>query len=214
VKRDVVAILAAHRLDPARRELYVEGHRDRMVLLWLVGADLHENSRIVEVRFVDVNVDTGGERGRLLKFAAEVEGDPAQIRALVDADFDRLLGMTVPSNVWLTDRRDLEGYVLREDCLDKVFRLAASTDQVNVGDILRALTSAARRLSALRVMSARTGLDLPFQKTPLAKHVAATKTGFTLDIESYLRVLLQNGGVSLSRYGAIYSESLVSRSGS
>lgn len=197
LRRDVAAIVSAHQFDPARRELYVEGRRDRVFLLWLAGKSLANDVRIVEIQFVDVPIGVGGERGRLLSLVQQVQGTPAKIRGFVDADFDRIFNQPNPPNVWFTDLRDLEAYLLHEECLRKLFHLAANTDQVDAGQLLATILAAGRRLAALRILSIRRGLNLPFQRTELQRHVDATSGGFTLNFESYVSALLQNAGISL-----------------
>src|SRR6266542_1133360 len=69
LRRVPETILIAHRMDPGRRELYVEGVRDRVFLNWLVGDGLGLRSAVVPIELVDLpNVDEGGNRERLKRF--------------------------------------------------------------------------------------------------------------------------------------------------
>lgn len=65
MRRDPQTILTAHRMDPTRRELYVEGPSDRIFLDWLAGEEKDANARIIEVSLVDLPRVSllGGRRG-------------------------------------------------------------------------------------------------------------------------------------------------------
>src|SRR5206468_3136096 len=69
LRRDPEAIVTAHLMDRARRELYVEGRRDRIFLDWLISTDRHPDVSVVEISSVNLPEISGGERGRLLHFA-------------------------------------------------------------------------------------------------------------------------------------------------
>src|ERR1039458_9003533 len=107
MQRDIKAIIVAHRIDPKRRELYVEGRRDRSFFLWFLGNERDPNAIIFDIDSVrcDDPVE-GGCRGRLLTFATNIRSYNLKVRCFADADFDRILNRPVPANTWLTDRRD------------------------------------------------------------------------------------------------------------
>jgi len=88
----------------------------------------------------------------LIAFAEEVEGASAQIKIFADADTDRIFGRSVPANVWLTDNRDLEAYILRKECFEKVIKLGFNDDRVKANDALRQVISLGRQLTVLRLM--------------------------------------------------------------
>lgn len=198
MRQDPQRILAAHRMDPARRELYVEGHSDRIFLDWLVGDQKSKDARIIEIGLVELLGEiTGGEKGRLLTFAREVEGADAQIKVLADADTDRILERSVPTNVLLTDKRDLEGYVLRPECVEKVIRLGYLNDRLDAHHVLREVTSLGRELGILRLMSELDERDLPFQRTELRRHLIINGDSVRFNLEGFATALLHNAGISL-----------------
>lgn len=204
MRQDPQRILAAHRMDPGRRELYVEGPGDRIFLGWLVGDQKSPHARIIEVDLVELSSDvTGGKKGRLIAFAGEVEGAGAQIKVFADADTDRILDRAVPSNVWLTDKRDLEGYILRPECIEKIVRLGHLNDRLDVDAILQQATSLGREVGILRLMSDLDKRDLPFQRTDLKRHLRAAKSVVHLNFEGYVTALLQNAGISLKERSEI-----------
>lgn len=206
MRQDPQRILAAHRMDPERRELYVEGHSDRIFLSWLIGDKKNKDARIVESGLVELpDHIPGGEKGRLLAFAREVEGAAAQIRILVDADTDRIMERTAPSNVLLTDKRDLEGYVLRLECVEKVLRLGYLNERLDAREILRRVTALGRELGLMRLMSEVDERDLPFQRTELRGHLTFDGGSISLNSQGYATALLQNADISLKELPEIVS---------
>lgn len=200
LRRSPQAVLVAHAMDTSRKELYVEGQRDRLILLWLLGVDLSSNVSVREIAFVDLPIDMpGGERGRLTYFANWLGQRDVRIRMFADADWDRLLERPVPTRVWLTDHRDMEGYVFCERCIDRVLRLGIGTDRISAAVLLANFRENGRRLGLIRIMSELDGLNLPFQGTRLGRHLQAKGGHVSLDLNGYLRALLQNAGISLSR---------------
>jgi hypothetical protein len=206
IRRSPQAILAAHKMDRERRELYVEGSRDRLFFAWLLGREKNPNAAVVEIAMVEsLEAAEGGERGRLLAFAEWMVRSEAQLKCFADADWDRLFGRGAPANVWLTDKRDLEGYTLREECLEKVLRLGMATERLDARALLATVLRAAREVGILRVLSVRQDLRLPFQKTDLWKHLVVT--GGTVSVRpSYLRALMQNAGIGLGRLAGIQAD--------
>lgn len=204
IRRAPKAIITAHRMYPSRRELYVEGRNDKIFLDYLVGGEKHPDARIIEIKLVDMPASaSGGEKGRLLDFAQEIEGAGAQIKAFADADTDRILGRSRPANVLLTDKRDLEGYVLREECVEKVLKLGLLEDALNAEDVLRRTNSLGRQLGVLRIMSEIDELELPFQRTDLSRHIDIEGYSVQLRLENYVRALIQNASMSLKVHSEI-----------
>ena len=200
IRRTPEAIVIAHVMDQSRKSLYVEGLRDRLFLSWLLGDQADNGAVIAEIDFVEIpESGAGGNRGRLIKFAEQLGTKDVAIRMFADADWDRVLGRCLPQRVWLTDYRDLEGYILCERCLDKLLRLGIGTERVSARNLLAAVLNSARPLGALRLASDIDGLNLPFQNTDLTRHVAGEGEAISVDLASYLRALLQNAGISLSR---------------
>jgi hypothetical protein len=72
----------------------------------------------------------------LIAFAKLLQESPHKYRVnfFADADYDRILGMSTPENVTLTDWRDLEAYGLSRECLSKLVVLGlASSDAIADG---------------------------------------------------------------------------------
>jgi hypothetical protein len=197
-RRDPQAILLAHEMDPARKELYVEGPSDRLFLLWIASDRLDPNAIIHDIAVVEVGEEVpGGERGRLLNFARTVERSLARISFFADADYDRILGRTgfIPANVVLTDGRDLEGYFLRQDCFEKIVRLALGIGMFPGVDLQKAFEDVGRLLGCLRLYSEMNSMSLPFQSTNLRKHVRFSPCQFKLNLKGYVSALANNAGL-------------------
>lgn len=194
-KRDPKVITLAHKMDPERRSLYVEGRTDRLFLKWVAGDNLDNNTIIQEIATVYIpNVSTGGERARLLEFASIVENDNVGIKFFLDADFDRVLDRlgNMPDNVWVTDGRDLESYYLREDCFEKMAILAFRSDSFSGRDLLKSLMRNGRRLGLLRLYSEANSLFLPFQNTRLPRYTKFRNGNLNINFDRYLIALLNN----------------------
>jgi hypothetical protein len=200
IKRTPEAIVVAHTMDRSRRELYVEGRRDRLFLGWLTSDSADSRASILEIEFVELPGPVlGGNKARLIQFANWLGDKEIQIRMFADADWDRALGRQVPERVWLTDHRDMEGYILCEQCIDKILRLGMGIADVSANALLAAVLQQCRPLGLLRILSELDNLNLPFQNTNLIRHVEGMAERVTVDFDTYLRALLQNAEISLTR---------------
>lgn len=193
-QQDPQTIFAAHRLDSERRDLFVEGAEDRRFLRVLAGDRLAPAAAIREIGTVKISGNSN--KRRLLEFAVLARSQ-SRIRFFADADFDRICGRTTPSNVWLTDCRDLEHYLLDDRSIAKVWGVALGRNQVDARGIRDAVLSAGRTLGILRFMSEADGSCLPFQRTALVGRIAADEQSVMVDLKRLLEVLLQNAGRSL-----------------
>lgn len=198
LRRPPEAIIAAHRIDPTRRELFVEGRRDRTFLEFLV-PNRDVNTRVIEISHVDLpTVTSGGERGRLLHFAEVVAPSSAQIRVFADADWDRVFERAQRENCDFTDFRDLEGYVLTDECVATAAELGLGVSPGLAIAVLHSALAEARRVAMLRIASERLGLRLPFQRVRWRRLVVMNGTDVHVDFERLVDSLLANAGSSSS----------------
>lgn len=202
-RRDALAIAASYKIDPQRRELYVEGQRDRLFIQWLTEGARSPDARIVEARFVDSPTALGGERGRLVAFGKSVEHLQLAIRIWLDADHDRIENEVVGSNIYLTDFRDLEGYFLREDCFTKFVMLGLAKDSPEGAGLLAQVLRESRRIGLLRIVSHRMGLALPFQDTEITRYMAWRAGTLSVDFDRLLNALMQSAGIPQKQRAAI-----------
>lgn len=200
MRRDAKAVIASHLLDPDRKEVFVEGHGDRILLNWICGPDRNPNARVLQASSLYLpDVPRGGERSRLLEFARLVVDSSARILLFIDADTDRLENVTPPPNVILTDGRDIESYILTPPCLDKVVRLGLGAESVEVNALHAQLMSVAATAGAIRMASDVEALALPFQRTDIRRYIrVADDSTVEFDTSAYVQTLLQNASVSLS----------------
>ncbi|WP_433215688.1 hypothetical protein ACQP00_06320 [Dactylosporangium sp. CS-047395] len=202
MRLDIGRILTAHRLDPSRKELYVEGVRDKSFLDWLVPVGLRINASIVLICNVEVlDAGEGGERSRLLKFLRTIEAESVDVHGLVDADSDPLSAAArgaMPSNAWVTDLRDLESYVLSVNNIRTALQLGFARDPALAPAIFASMAVEARWLAALRLTSEVAGLRLPVSEQKWLRHAKFDSLGtVVLDRKKILTSLLQSAGLSL-----------------
>ena len=205
LRRPPEAILVAHRMDGGRRELYVEGVRDSAFLGWLVGDDLAFKAAVVPIDMVEMpDVGEGGNRERLKQFLLQVASAGYDICGLLDADQGPLTGEEIPSNAWLTDFRDAEGYVMAPENVSAALRLGCGIVRGSAEPLLNSMLEIARYLAAVRLASYRLAMRLPVSKSRLSGSLTATPAGMlTLDKTKYLSALLQSAKVSLLQLGTL-----------
>jgi len=192
-------------MEPGRREVYVEGERDRAFLNWLATGTPPAKAVVIPIDFVDVPyVDEGGNRERLRLFLAEVAPAGYEIRGLLDADQAALTGESIPPNAWITDLRDAEGYVLGEENVDIALRLGCGIEGVAASALINSTSEVAVFLAAVRLVSQREALRLPVSRSRFKGYIRATSTGMlVLDRSAYLRALLQSADVNLRELNRI-----------
>lgn len=197
VRRQIDAYLTAIRMDPKRRHPFVEGLRDRNFLLWVCGSAINSDLTILTIDAVEfVTPIAGGNRGRLVEFAKIAEGQTDAIMFFADADYDVLLERSLPGNLLVTDRRDIEGYVFSEISVDKILKLSLNSNN-SANPIFRSVMRICRKVAAIRIYSEEKGLKLPFQETNLKRHISKIGSN-ELDSKAFVRSLFQNANLSIS----------------
>jgi len=153
--------------DRARRILFVEGDRDLSFCRELLPADKATNAVIYPISAVECDPVQGGERGRLVQTAAFFETTPAaqRVHFFADANGDRLLKNQLPSNITLTDGRDLEGYGLEPICIGRICAVGFPGITKTPDEILAKVRELARPIGILRAASQRAQLGLAFRRT-------------------------------------------------
>ena len=196
-------------LDSSRKVLFVEGSRDLAFWRGLVPSPDRGDTVIYPISAIKCEFAGGGERGRLLCIARAVLSSKSSDRVLffADADCDRILGHKEPSNVVLTDGRDLESYGLTQGCLTHLCVQGLGMDEVGAGPVLGRVVEVTRPIGILRIASQRVDLKLPFQRTfekrGLGRFLCGNKIDAHVDVDKLISTLLQNAGISLSRTGEI-----------
>jgi hypothetical protein len=193
LRRDPKAIIAQSIMDPIRREVYVEGYEDAIFLRWLSQNGNHPDARILEISLVEIpDIEEGGNRGRALAFAKEIGELNIKIYIFIDADFDNILGRTNPAKVILTDGRDIESYLIREECIDTALKLGFKIEEFPARNVLEIILKIGREIGFLRLLSEIESLDLPFQRTDLWNFILFNKDGYKIRLREYIQALIQN----------------------
>jgi hypothetical protein len=191
--------------DPTRRVLFVEGNRD--VVFWKVIVPTMQRGDTVIYPISEILADQvdGGERGRLIWYARTVAETliAGRVSFFADADNDRILQIPLPENVTLTDGRDLESYALSECCMIRLGLQGIGTPEHEAATLLSVVVAVTRPIGVLRIMAARKGIGLAFQRTlresRIRRFLQGDYLGVTLDVDRLLSTLLQNSNISLAR---------------
>ena len=200
MKRDIPALKAAHIMDSERRELYVEGRRDRLFFTSVAGCDCSSNTSIHEIDNIDIGSALDNcNRAKLITFAGLLRSENLHIRCFADADFDRLLNVTPPENTWLTDCRDLEGYFLQPESIHRLLTQGLAIESLKADDLIASVYRLGRPVGVLRFLSHRDDLKLPFKDRPLKPYLKRRQNVTQLEFDSYLQALMQGAGIKLTR---------------
>jgi hypothetical protein len=151
---------------------------------------------VTEIDEVEIGLTFGGARARLLALSQRLGGTEARAAFFLDANGERVSGKEEPPHVWWTDHRDLEGYLLVVEVMEKI--AAASGVDLDAETILHTVFRVGREVAAIRFYSGENGLDLPFQRTSLARSLMPQGDTIAFSQDRYLRTLLQNAGVKLT----------------
>jgi len=193
MKRDLKAVVLAHLMDKNRKDLFVEGQRDRLFLTHLKNGEI-TSTRILEVDSVDIPGVKGGNRDRLLylgKRAYEC-GIGSQLLAFADSDMSHFFPEVRTKNVTVTDFRDLEGYLINEKCIRTYLLNILFEDKVSSKDILFAVRKSTLRVGCLRILDFQNKYKLPFKKTNLTTCLTFENNEIILDVAKFIRMLLSN----------------------
>jgi len=186
-------------MDRELKELYVEGRHDRAFVDFLISGRRGKHVQVVQIDEVEVDARLrSNSRSAVLWLADQLGGYDVQTACFVDADFDRLEDKRPPKRTWYTDGRDLEGYLMREDCIEKYLRLALKDIETPAQVFMDEVTRVCFKVALFRIMDRRIKLGLAFKKTDLCRYLNETKRPVDFDERGYVRALFQNAGASLS----------------
>ena len=153
------------REDESLRILFVEGSTD--VLLWkhIVPIPDRNNTVVYSIESVEVEVDAGGNRQRVVQLASLTEqwDEANRLNFFVDADYNRYKGTDTSSRVTLTDGRDVESYVLDEDAMTCLAQLGLGLNMSAVNVLKGSINALLRPVGLLRIASEQNDWKLPFQ---------------------------------------------------
>lgn len=160
MKRSIERIIGSYKMDPERKEIFVEGNHDRFFLEWLLDIDIKSDVKIYDRSHIDFETVDTNDKKIILHVASELEAYDNAI-VFIDADYDRYLNESYPKNVITTDFRDKEGYSMNKVTLDKICALNLLSPQSFGAKIERNLNEIGRPLGILRILSLKEGFELP-----------------------------------------------------
>jgi len=213
--------------DPAMKAMFIEGNRDEAFWKLLVPVAERNDAVIYPIANIHCDKVLGGERGRLLWFARLMENTPftARIKFFADADHSRRMQEAVPSNVILTDGRDLEGYGFNDPCAHHICCIAFAKQESEVENLINSIIDAGRPIGLLRLAAVRADMNLPFQRVlegDIRGFAKMVKKKIELDLQSMIGKLLQVAvslntekakGVQVSQILALIEEEGVKHNG-
>jgi len=190
------AFVAAHVIDPSRRSLFVEGRSDRLFFRWLSGKTSAE-LKIEEIADVELP-DLGSNRQRVIKLAEEVGAACDRMMMIADTDLEPV-PTPMPPQLRMTDHRDVESYLLRADCFEKVLRLGLMDDDLEARELLTSVMGCGRWLAALRtVMASHVPPVAVTDQVEFSKYLEFKNGILAVRKAPLVQALLQRAGVSLT----------------
>lgn len=208
IPREPITIVQAAVMDPMRRDLYVEGDHDRLVLDFLCQGVRDSGVRILPAdSAIHLSRAHGGAKARLL-FLAELaeKHDVNNLRFLVDRDFDPFIGKKCPRNTWQTDTPDMEGYLLATATLSKILRISFGAGTKDAEALFSDIIDICRQLGILRVVSLRKDMNLPISNTKKSKAIARKGRTVAFDFDRFVTAVLQEAHISLSERDSVLAE--------
>lgn len=205
IRRCPEAIVQAAAMDQERKDLFVEGIRDKLALEFLASADRNPDVRIFVIdETADIDQSVCGAKGRLLHLArTAADAGVTNLRFLVDREFDHLTGTSYPPNTWHTALPDFDSHLFAPYYVRKAIHLGYLKESVSPEDLLAHVFSICRTLSCLRLLSLREGLDLPINDSRKSKFLTLRKGELCFDFDKYLRAVMQSAGMPLRGHGTL-----------
>jgi hypothetical protein len=149
IRRTIPELVAKYRLNPAIREVYVEGEFDRRVIRWYLNSKHLRDVAVVRVEMVEVPAEvlaqhglSDGQKSRVVGLGMVLSGmcgaGMAQATCVIDTDNDRILDKPAMCTcVISTDYTSMEMYFVRVSLLAKYFQVILGYEDIDVVDLLR-----------------------------------------------------------------------------
>jgi hypothetical protein len=194
IRRPPEAIVAAAKMDPLRRDLFVEGHSDKAFLEFFLGEHFNSECRIFVIdEAVECDVSEGGCKGRVLHLAniASKLGT-TNLAFLVDADLDPLIGRTYKTNTISTHYPDIEAHALTEYSINKLIKVACGLSSYSADSLHSKLLIIAGEIGLLRYTSAKNELNLSITKSRKERCLRIDNKLPVFDMQKFLTTVVQN----------------------
>lgn len=200
IRRDPMAHLKSLEMDPDRKMLIVEGKEDRFLIEYLSDNQLDSNLIILEIDSIDIAVNVeGGNRGRLLYFANLTSEEADRLKFFIDKDYSQYIGEYLPNQITETDFKDIESYLIDEECLTKFLKIGIKTEKVNSADFISEIKKA-QFFGFVRIASLKNGYNLSVNKTNerISKYLSLEANGkVEIKNKEYLTSLIQNSTIKV-----------------
>lgn len=199
----VSEIKAQLKLDGELKLFFVEGLRDLAFWRKLVPQTKRNNVQVIKISLVQgIDIDLGGEKGRLIKLSNMLNDLELQdrVKFFADSDNDKIIAKTHKPTVLLTDYRDLESYCFSKECIQELIETGLAIEGRNIKTLMGQIESFCKPLGILRAISEKSNYHLSFSKTfaKNGRRKFIKKNEFCLDLDKLVTTLLQNTNLGLN----------------
>jgi hypothetical protein len=202
LRRTIQDLIARYKLEPTLRDVYVEGVFDQRLLRLFFREIKCDRPTVNVIDLVEVPDAilakysmTRGERSELLVLANEIQlllGVVPNFIAVVDADFDRLLGNTSKNPmVVTTDFTCMEMYWIDETTIQRFFTWIGRPER-RLADFVNDIFGVARELFLIRCVLIVLGTGASMIQ--VRKYCGKAGNALTLDKGKYCNSLLLSAG--------------------
>jgi hypothetical protein len=203
-KRTIKELITRYQLEPALRDVYVEGEIDRGVFDWALDTNKRREIALYEISTVDVPVDEilrlglyDNNRGRVITLAYLLQPhiQPLQVTCIADRDLDAILGIEHQGELLLlTDYTSIEMYMYNAQTLGKFLQVAVRNFPKSATEVLNVLTPVLLSLFLARL--ANESLRWSLHSVRFERYCSATPSGIVFNFSEYIRNYLTSNGRS------------------
>lgn len=192
------------KVDSTLKILFVEGNRDMSFWRKLCPISDRVDSVVYSIGDLEIQSELGGNRGRLINFAKYIfeNGFGDRVKVFIDADYDHIMAKKYPSNIVLTDWKDIESYALNEDVISEIVNTGLAK-KLDYKVVYSKICEVSCSIGLLRIVSEQNSLDLPFQKTfdknGRKKFLINNSGSASINMLYLISNLLQNANISLKQ---------------
>lgn len=206
MERTPEAFLAAIKMAPSRKNVFVEGSKDRLFLNWLAGKKKNPNCQIVEINFVKFSKRLEGNKEKIKYFANIIDDKYNNIKFFCDSDFDAFLSSDIPSCIINTDYNDIEGYLFNKKLIEKTIILGFQSEKINIDTLISTCLNFSIKVGVLRILSIKKEYFFSINATSISKFIRKKCDVINFNFDDWLKAVLQNSNHSLRDFAKIKNE--------
>jgi hypothetical protein len=203
-KRTIDDLTGLYSLEPALRDLFIEGRWDAKLIGKVLKYCKCPNVVAYEISSIHIpapvvskyssRVDNKTRCVALAKELASVTGSCAQATCIVDTDLDRILGnYTTCEGLLTTDYCCMESYLLTEPVIEKFLDFVVRNCPVSAAEVLQIIRRPIEFMFMIRAARERFAPGMSLVK--LKKYLTVTKDSVRIDEKAYLDSLLMSNGM-------------------